>query len=168
MMLRFARCLAVASAFLASPAFAAPIAADPPAQASIRFLKPLRLEKIRDLYFGTVVVGNVVGTQTLTIEYVASSLIGCTNGLTCSGPVQSANYYVYGSGGERVTIRSTPSTLTNATGDTLTFIPNHPNSLLLNSEPFLSTYLVVGGSITLSSTTVDGFYQGDVNVTVEY
>lgn len=167
-MLRLALIAGLATILLVSPSGAQPIAADPPAQASIRLLRPLKLEKIRDLYFGTVMVGNVVGTQTLSIDFIDSSLDGCTNGLTCSGPVQSATFYIYGSGGERVAIRSTPSTLTNATGDTLSFTPDHPSSLLLSSDPFPFTYLVVGGSITLSSTTVDGFYQGDMNVTVDY
>lgn len=171
-MLRFGRLalLATATAQFGSSALAAPVAADSAVPANARILTPLVLEKLSDLDFGRIIVGDVIGTQMVGIDPVNGDLVGCTNGVTCLDPAQRASFFVHGTVDARVNIYSGSSTLTNGAGDTLVFNPSHPGSTLLPSWSSGSGrgFFAVGGYITLSATTPEGTYQGTVDVTVDY
>lgn len=168
-MTKFVRLAALAAAvtLVATPALAAPVSASPKAKASAKIIKPLILTANRDLDFGTIVVGAVVGTQTVAVSQ-AGALSGCnTNGLTCSGTVQSAQYNVQGSNNQVVHVRTTPSTLNGPLG-TLTFTPtaNFDVTLANSGSPGLD--FNIGGSIDLVAATPEGLYVGDMEVTVDY
>jgi hypothetical protein len=174
-MLRFARfaLLAAAAAQFGSSALAAPVAAESEVLADARILRALSLEKLSNLDFGRIIIGNVIGTQAVGIDPINGDLVGCTNGLTCLGPAQRASFFVHGTADARVRIYSGSSTLTNETGDTLVFSPSHPGSTLLPSWPAAGStagrgFFAVGGYISLSATTPEGVYQGTVDVTVDY
>ena len=162
--------LAAAATAVATPALAAPVAASPAARASARIVKPLTLTALRDLDFGTIVVGTLGGTQTVSVSQ-GGALGGCSGALTCSGTVQSAQYRVTGTNNFTVNIAATASNLTNTTsggGETLAFTPDAPASVGLGNSGAVGVDFTVGGSIDIDPTTVDGLYEGDINVTVDY
>jgi hypothetical protein len=158
--------LAAAATIIATPAVAA-TSANPTASANVKILKPLELRGTRNLDFGSIVVGAVVGTQTVTISQ-AGAISGCnTNGLTCSGAPQSGQYNVRGSNNAVVTITTAASTLTGPTG-TLSFTPSAPANVTLTSSGAPGDNFTVGGSIDLTAATPEGLYTGVMNVTVDY
>ena len=109
-MIKFVRlaALAAVATAVATPAFAQqlPVQANPNAEAHARILKPLILKGTQNLLFGDIVVGTVVGTQTVTVDHSTGTLSGCANGLTCSGTVQRAIYNIEGSNGATVLVDS--------------------------------------------------------------
>ncbi len=171
-MTKFARlaALAAAATLVATPVLAAPVSADPKARASARIVRPLTLTAEQDLDFGTIIVDTLTADQTVTVSR-AGVLGGCTGALTCSGTVSNARYNVTGSNNINVRINSVPSDLINQTSggsETLTFTPDVQASILLSNSGAPGNDFNVGGAITLTSTTVEGVYQGDIEVTVDY
>ena len=170
---KFARsaALAVAATLVATPAVAAPASATPKAKASAKIVKPLSLTATRDLDFGTILVGNVTGTQTVAVSQDGTTRSCGTAGLTCSGTFASATYNVSGTKQFTVNIATTASDLTNTTSganEKLVFTPNAPTSLVLANSGAPGSNFSVGGSIGITSATVDGVYSGDIEVTVDY
>lgn len=171
-MTKFARLAAVAAALtlVATPALAAPVAASPKAKASAKIVRPLTLSAVRDLNFGTIVVGTLTAAQTVSVSQ-GGVLSGCTGALTCSGTVASAEYNVTGTKAITVNVAKTASNLTNTTSggnETLAFTPDAPLTHTLANSGSPGSNFNVGGSITLTSATVDGLYVGDIEVTVDY
>lgn len=162
--------LAAAATLVATPAFAAPVSASPAAKASARIVKPLTLTATRDLNFGTIVVGTLTGPQTVAVSQ-GGALSGCTGQLTCSGTVASAQYRVTGTNNFTVNVAAVSSNLTNTTSggsQTLAFTPDAPATVALGNSGAAGVLFTVGGSIDIDATTVDGLYEGDINVTVDY
>jgi hypothetical protein len=171
-MTKFTRLAAIAAAatLFATPAVAAPVSASPKAQASARIVRPLTLTATRNLNFGTIVVGAIPGTQTVTVSQAGALTCGAS-GLTCSGTVASAQYNVTGTNNMRVFITATGSNLTNTTSggsETLAFAPSAPAFVDLTNSGAPGNNFTVGGSIQIATTTVDGLYSGDIEVTVDY
>ena len=168
--LRLAAVAATTAAFaLASPATAAPVGVTgvkPKAQA--RIIKPLTLVGVRDLDFGTIVMGAVnAGGETVSLS-VAGGLTCGSGGLTCSGTTQTGRYNVTGTQGQVVTVAGTASPLTGSNGGTLSFTPAVPANFALANSGGAGDNFDVGGSITILPTTIDGVYSGDMEVTVDY
>lgn len=171
-MTKFVRLAAVAAALtiVATPALAAPVSASPKAKATAKIVRPLTLTALRNLDFGTIVVGTITGTQTVAVSQGGALTCG-TAGLTCSGTVSSAQYNVTGTNNLVVNIAATASNLTNSSSggnETLVFTPSAPATLLLTNSGGTGTTFTVGGSIGIVSSTVDGLYSGDIDVTVDY
>ena len=170
-MIKFARLAALAAATLvAAPALAAPVGVTGQVPtASVRIVKPLTLTRVRDLNFGTIVVGTVTGTQTVGVTD-AGVLTGCnTNGVTCqNNGVQSARYNVTGTNNQLVNIAASNVNLTSGS-NTLVFTPNWAtNTVTLTSSGAPGNNFDLGGSIDLTSATVEGLYTGNLIVTVDY
>jgi len=171
-MKNFARLAAVAAAatLIAAPAAAAPVGVTGQVPtASVRIVKPLTLTRVRDLNFGTIVVGAVVGTQTVQVTD-AGALSGCnTNGVTCqNNGVQSARYNVTGTNNQLVNIAASTSNLTSGS-NTLVFTPNWAtNTLTLTSSGSPGDFFNLGGTIDLTASTPEGLYTGNLVVTVDY
>ena len=172
-MTNFARltALAAAATLVATPALAAPVPATPKAKATAKIVKPLSLTATSDLDFGTILVGTIAGTQTVSISRDGLTRTCGTAGLTCSGTFASAGYNVTGTKQFTVNIAATASNLTNTTSgnnETLVFTPDAPATLLLANSGAPGSNFSVGGSIGITSSTVDGVYSGDIEVTVDY
>lgn len=171
-MTKFVRLAAVAAAatLVATPALAAPVAANPAAKASARIVKPLTLTALRDLDFGTIVVGTLTGPQVVAVSQ-GGALSGCTGQLTCSGTVTSAQYRVTGTNNFTVNVAATGSDLVNTTSgnsELLAFTPDAPATVALGNSGAVGVNFTVGGSISIDASTVDGLYEGDIDVTVDY
>lgn len=160
---------AAAAALTAAPAAAAPVGvtgAKPKANA--RIIRPLVLAGVRDLNFGTIVLGSVAAGGE-SVALTSAGVLSCgTGGLTCSGTTQTARYNVQGTQGQVVVVSATNSTLSGTNGGTLTFVPALPANFSLTNSGNPGNNFDVGGSITITPSTVDGVYSGDMEVFVDY
>jgi len=164
--------LAAAATLVATPAFAAPVAASPKAKASAKIVKPLTLTAQRNLDFGTIVNGLAVGgTRTITVSN-AGVRGGCdATVVVCSGTPASAQYLVTGTNNMTINVDTTGSNLTNTTSggnETLAFTPDADFTLALGNSGASGVQFTLGGAITIADTTVGGLYVGDIEVTVDY
>lgn len=171
-MTKFARLatLAAVASFVATPAFAVPVAASPKAKATAKIVKPLTLTAQQNLDFGTIIVGSLASPQTVSLSG-ANALSGCTGALTCQGSTSAAVYKVTGTNNITVNVSATASNLTNTTSggsQLLAFTPSAPATVALGNSGAAGVLFNVGGSISITPTTVDGLYVGDIDVTVDY
>lgn len=156
---------------LAALAAAAPAhAANNVATVQANVVKPLILTWLQDLDLGTIALGP--GTwSNATVGISKAGVFSCTNAnLICTGATQVARYNVSGTNNRTVLISAPNVTLVNQ-GDptkTLTMVVDNPGSALLTNSGPPGTNFSLGGSISLSSTTVSGTYSGTFNVTVDY
>jgi len=156
---------------LAALAAAAPArAANNVATVQANVVKPLILTWLQNLDLGTIALGP--GTwSNATVGISKAGVFSCTNAnLICTGATQVARYNVSGTNNRTVLISAPNVTLANQ-GDptkTLTMVVDGPGSVLLTNSGPPGTNFSLGGSISLSSTTVSGTYSGTFNVTVDY
>ena len=156
---------------LAALAAAAPAhAANNVATVQANVVKPLILTWLQNLDLGTIALGP--GTwSNATVGISKAGVFSCTNAnLICTGATQAARYNVSGTNNRTVLISAPNVTLVNQ-GDptkTLTMVVDNPSSVLLTNSGPPGTNFSLGGSISLSSTTVSGTYSGTFNVTVDY
>ena len=156
---------------LAALAAAAPAhAANNVATVQANVVKPLILTWLQNLDLGTIALGP--GTwSNATVGISKAGVFSCTNAnLICTGATQVARYNVSGTNNRTVLISAPNVTLVNQ-GDptkTLTMVVDNPGSALLTNSGPPGTNFSLGGSISLSSTTVSGTYSGTFNVTVDY
>jgi len=156
---------------LAALAAAAPAhAANNVATVQANVVKPLILTWLQNLDLGTIALGP--GTwSNATVGISKAGVFSCTNpNLICTGAPQAARYNVSGTNNRTVLITAPNVTLVNQ-GDptkTLTMVVDNPGSALLTNSGPPGTNFSLGGSISLSSTTVSGTYSGTFNVTVDY
>jgi hypothetical protein len=163
---------ALAAVAAATPAAAQnAVAASPRAVAGARLIKPLQLEAVRPLNFGTIVMGTVVGDQTVSISGAGALSCGGTGGgLTCvNSPVAtSARYRVRGTQGQAINITAAATSLAGPGSASLAFTPIVPAGFTLQNSGSVGDLFDVGGSITINSSTVDGVYSGEIDVQVSY
>jgi hypothetical protein len=167
--------VAAATPAAAQNAATSSVAADPRAKAGARLIKPLTLTANRALNFGTIVMGTISGNQVVSIDGDGKVTCGVEGGgLTCTDTAAttaaSASYSVTGTQGQVVRISTAPTTLNNTSGGggTLTLTPKAPEQLTLGNSGAAANDFTVGGSITISSSTIDGVYAGEVDVQVAY
>ena len=170
-MKHFARLLtaaAVATLTLATtPASAAPVGATTPATAKASIVKPLTLTAKQNLDFGTILLSAVTGPTAVTISQAGAAT--CGTGTVCSGTPKQAIFNVTGTNNQVVRIFSAATTLTNANdGTTLSFTPNAPANVTMPNSGNAGIDFNVGGGISVTTTTTDGVYSGNMNVTVDY
>jgi hypothetical protein len=163
---------AVAAVAAATPAAAQnATSASPRALAGARLIKPLQLTSLRDLNFGTIVMGTINGDQTVSIDGAGAVTCGASNGgLTCAGTPTSAAYRVTGTQGQVVVISSAAATfpLSGSNGGSLAFAPSFPAQLTLGSSGSAGNDFNVGGSVVINSSTADGVYSGQIDIQVAY
>lgn len=156
--------LVAAVAFAATPAFAAPT----PFTAKAVIVKPLTITKNTDLDFGTTTMNPTLTSATVSVAKAASSAAVCSDlvMLTCSGGGE-ASFTVNGVGSQNVDLDfgTPPTSLDDGLGHSVTFAVDTPSTVALTNG--VGTFYV-GGTITVASTTVDGTYTGDLEVTASY
>ena len=156
-------------ALIASPAAAQTSTTGPKATASVNVQKPLQLTALRDLQFGTVLVGSFTGTQTVSIA-TSGRTCGSGSGLTCSGTFTTAQFRLVGSNNNVALISSpTPTvTLSNGAGATLALTLSFPSSVTVDNSGNPGRLFEVGGSLPFTSTMADGIYTGTIDIQVAY
>lgn len=145
-------------------------AATKTATVTAKVVKPLLLTKVQDLDLGTVTLGTGVWSNA-TVSITRGGAFTCASAnLVCTGVPMVATYNVQGSKQEPVQISVPNVTLTNQNDptQTLTLVTDAPSSITLANSGFPGSNFSIGGSITLSSSTVAGTYVGTFNVTVDY
>jgi hypothetical protein len=169
-MMRIRLTCALAALFFAAPAAAQTTGTTgPKASASVTVNKPLQLTALRDLQFGTVLVGTFTGTQTVSIA-TSGRTCGSGGGLTCSGVFSTAQYRIVGTNNQIALISSpTPTvTLSNGAGATLALTLSFPGSVQLDNSGNPGRLFEVGGSLGFTSTIADGVYTGTIDIQVAY
>jgi hypothetical protein len=166
--LRVARSAVIAvalAAVLAAPATAATITA----QVKAKVVKPLTLSSIQDFDLGTLVLGPGSWSGAVVSLSRAGALI-CPANVTCSGATQVAMYNVQGSNQQTATIIAPNVTMMNQSDPTktLTLVVDSPGSIPIPNSGAPGVNFPLGGSISISSTTVGGVYVGTFNVSVDY
>jgi hypothetical protein len=139
------------------------------APTSVKVVRPLALTALRNLDFGTIVLGNLTSSQTVTVSTTGRTC-GSGGQLTCSGTFATAQYRVLGTNNQVVLISTaTPtSTLTNAAGNRLTLTPSMPRTVTMPNSGNQGVVFDVGGSLTIAAGTPDGLYSGTMDVQVAY
>lgn len=157
------------AALAATPASAAATAVTgTKPQAKVTILKPLVLTKTSDLNFGTVLLGTLNGS--VSVSMTQGGVVTCGTGLTCSGTTTAGGYNVKGTNKQVVTISAPNVTMNNQTtaGSSIVVTLNAPGTVSLPNSGNTGVDFAVGGSFSVDNTTVDGVYAGDMNVTVDY
>ena len=167
-------CMTAAVAALtvtATPAFA--VNPDQQATANARIIKPLVLEHVADLDFGTIVLSGTGAWTGAVIDIDRDGTFTCTSGnVVCSGTNSEAVYNLRGTNQQDVTI--TVSSSINLENQTDTAAPDlvmavdAPSTVTLTTSGVAGTDFGIGGTITVNSTTVDGVYEGVFDVTADY
>jgi hypothetical protein len=102
----------------------------------------------------------------------AAGAITCTGGLTCAATGTPAEYKVTGTNNQIVYITKPNVTLTNTVnpGTPLTLVLNGhgPTQQLLPNSGSTGINFTLGGEITIAASTLEGDYNGDLAVTVDY
>src|SRR4051794_34874226 len=157
-----------ACAFATTPAFA--VGPNQNANATAKIVKPLTLTWVQDLDLGTIVLGTETWSAT-SIGITSAGAFTCGNSnVSCSGATKQAEYKVSGTNNQRVFITAPNVTLTNQNDitKTLQLTVDNPGFVDLGNSGNAGVTFGVGGSIGVASTTIDGTYTGQFNVTVNY
>lgn len=135
-------------------------------QANAKIVKSLTLSAKQNLDFGTITLSGTPGTFTIAVSQAGT--VSCPSGATCAGTARQAILNVQGSNAQIVRITVANANLVNtADGSTIPFTPDAPTSVTLTNSGAPGKDFNVGGSIAVTSTA-DGTYSGNVEVTVDY
>lgn len=155
-------------ALTSTPAQAAAPSAQ--ANATAKIYKPLTISKTQDLDFGVVVIaGTSFAAETVTLG-TGGTITACGGGtnLTCTGSPTAARFHLVGSNNANVTVSSPAFNLTGP--GTLAVTPSSLTQTVNLGGTGNTTGVDVnlGGSINVSSATVEGIYTGTWTVTADY
>jgi hypothetical protein len=139
------------------------------ASVSAQVVKPLTLTALQDLNLGTVTLGSGSWSGA-TIGISQAGIFTCDLKVTCTGTAQAAQFNVTGTNKMVVLISAPNVTLVNQnnSAQTLNLALDSPGQVTLPNAGVQGVNFNVGGSVTISSTTVAGTYRGTINVTVNY
>jgi len=163
---------ALAAAALPAPAVAAPVNATSDASGRALILIPLKITKIDDLDFGTVITSGSSGTVALNATTGARSFAGGVSGLA-SAPGKRGYFGGAGTPSQQVVVAVVPpAQLQNANGDTIDVLAltlDNGGNPLRTIDPVARTFFVgVGGILNLSANQPDGDYSATFQMTANY
>ena len=149
---------------------AAPVSSPTPPPGRALLLIPLKLTKIDDLSFGSVIPSPVSGTVVINAFTGARSIAGGVTAVP-SDVGQRAYFGGAGSPNQQVIVTVTPpAALTSLAGDTLTVL-----ALTIDGPPVRSIHPVdrtfffgVGGIILVGADQPEGVYTSNYDVTANY
>jgi hypothetical protein len=163
-----------ALALTATQAAAAPVPATTDATARARILSPLSLTSVQDFDLGDIVLSGAAPFSTVVSLSEAGTRTCNAVLVTCSGTPTVAQYTVYGTNNQFVTISAPNVTLSNNNGgpDLVLRTSNGPGTeyyptTVATVGPGGATFSI-GGEITVADTTPSGLYTGEFEVTAEY
>jgi hypothetical protein len=140
------------------------------ANATAKIYKPLTIAKTKDLNFGTIVlVGAAFANETVTVATTGAVTCGTGGGnITCGGAPTAAKFHLVGSNNAAVTVTSPAFNIAGPA--TLAVTPTSTTQTVNLGATGNSTGIdvLLGGSITLASSTPDGVYTGIWTVTADY
>lgn len=159
---------AAALAFTSAPALAATPTTQ--ATATARIVQPLTIASAQDLDLGTIVLsGTGPYTDSIGITQAGVFSCGAPADVTCSGTTKTAGYTMTGTRDQKVSITVSPAiALVNQTqaSPDLSLTVDAPATVTLDGTGAAS--FNIGGSISVSDTTVDGVYVGTFDVSADY
>ena len=158
---------AVAATALTSAPALAQVAPNQNANARARVLRPLTLTWVQDFDLGTIVLSGAAPFSA-TVSLSQAGALTCPASVTCSGTTSTARYNVRGTNNQVVNISAPNVTLSDGSGNNLLLTVSAPASVTLTSSGAPGDNFDIGGSITVTDTTVDGVYTGVFNVTAQY
>jgi hypothetical protein len=162
--------LALAAAWSALCGALPAAAATQNASVTANIVKPLSLSSLQNLDLGTITLkpGTWSGA---TVGISRAGVFNCAStNLVCTGATQVAAYNVTGTNNQTIRI-SAPDVILKNLADatkTLTLVVDNPGTVVLPSSGSKGVNFSLGGSITLSSSTASGTYQGTFAVTADY
>lgn len=159
-----------ATALGTASAAAAPVASPTPPSGRALLLIPLKLTKIDDLSFGSVIPSPISGTVIINPVTGTRTVAGGVTAVP-SNVGRRAYFGGAGSPNQQVIVTVTaPAELTNVAGDTLTVL-----ALTLDGPPVRTIHPVnrtfffgVGGIILIGADQPEGVYTSDYDVTADY
>jgi Mat/Ecp fimbriae major subunit len=160
---------ALAALAFSTPAFAA--ANDATANATVNIVSPLTLENKTGLNFGTV-VAPAAGFSGETVEVSTGGVRTCAAALICTAAasVSAAKFHVKdGTASQPLTVTvDNSATLTGSVSGSLTvdLTTDLPSGVVTDASGLADFF--VGGTLTIPTSTVDGVYAGQFNVSVQY
>lgn len=163
--------LALAAAALGTTGVAAaPVASPTPPPGRALLLIPLKLTKIDDLSFGSVIPSAVTGTVIISSTTGARTVAGGVTAIP-SDVGRRAYFGGAGSPNQLVIVSVTPpAQLTSVAGDSLTVV-----ALTLDGPPVRTIHPVnrtfffgVGGIILVGANQPEGVYSANYDVTADY
>jgi hypothetical protein len=162
---------AVAALALTSAPAAAAVSATANANAQAKIFRPLTLTKNTDLNFGTIVIsGSSFTGEVVQLDQAGAVTCGGGTNLVCDTTnASAATFTVVGTNNQTVDV-TVPATvsLTGSNGGTLSMSTDAPATVALGASGNAGVPFGVGGSISIDSTTTDGVYTGNFDVTANY
>ena len=155
---------------LPTPGVAAPVAPNPPATGRALLLVPLKLTKIDDLDFGTLVPSGSLGAVTINPSTGARTTIGGVTGL--ASDVGRRGYFATaGSPNQLVVVSvSQPGALTSVAGDTIPVLALTLDGASVRTiDPTTRNFFFgVGGILLIGANQPEGVYTATFDVTASY
>ena len=165
---RFALAAAAATLTMAGTAHAVPATSDAAGRALI--LVPLKLTKITDLDFGSVIPSAMSGVVTINASTGARTFAGGVTGAS-SDVGNRATFGGAGSPNQQVIMTiDPPAELTSGAGDTVTvlgFTLDGPATRTVDATS-RAFFVGVGGTLLIQADQPDGDYAADFTVTANY
>lgn len=151
----------------AAPVTAAPVSATKDATGKALILIPLKLTKVNDLDFGTVITSASSGSVSIAADGSGETLTGGVTAVA-SSPASPALFAGAGSANERVSLfLAPPATITDGLGHSMPISLNlEKTSVIIDNTRAFS--VGVGGTITVGANQVDGLYTGTFTVLAQY
>jgi hypothetical protein len=156
------------AAMASAPAEAAPVSA--PANGKAIILVPLKLTKVQDLDFGTVVTSAASGS---VVVDPSTGVATPSGGVTLVGSTSTAAQFDFaGTANQQVDFSvssSLPILLSDGVGDTLPLTALNLSTTTATVDPTTLTVQVgVGGTIGVNANQPDGVYSNTFDVTANY
>jgi hypothetical protein len=151
----------------AAPASAAPVSATTDAGGKALILIPLKITKVADLDFGTVIESSTSGTVVMPADGSGRTVTGGVVPVS-SAAGNRAQFAGAGTPNEQVSIfLAPPATIKDAAGDTLPIsLSLEASSVTIDSSH--AFFVGVGGTVSVAANQPDGDYNGTFTVLAQY
>ena len=158
---------ALAAGVAASPAAATPVNATKDATGKALILIPLKITKVNDLDFATVVTSASSGTVTIAADGSGQSVTGGVTALA-SAPGARAQFAGAGTPNQQVDLfLAPPATIKDGLGNSMPISMNLENtSVIIDSTH--AFFVGVGGTVTVGANQTDGLYTGTFTILAQY